>query len=90
MSSANESAARFNDPELQRYVTNLKTFISLFPPGQMNEELWRLACLLYNKHNEADWRYSGRFNVYGMYMLLSNLCNSMQEIVAYFYAPKEE
>jgi hypothetical protein len=86
MSSANESAAQqfHSDPELRRYVSNLKTFISFFPPGKMNEELWHLACVLYNKHDESNWQYSERFNVYGMYMLLSGLCNSMQQIVAYF------
>jgi hypothetical protein len=85
MNSANESAARqFNDPDMQRYLSNLKTFLSLFPPGKMNEELWKFACMLYYKHEETNWQYSERFNVYGMYMLLSELCNSMQQIVAYF------
>ncbi len=87
MSSANESAASFNDPELQRYVTNLKKFISLFPPGKMNEELWQLACFIYDKQEETGWQYSERFNIYGMYSLLSELCNSIQAIVAYFEPP---
>jgi hypothetical protein len=57
MSSTNEPGAQqfpLNDPEFQRYITNLKTFISLFPPGKMKEELWHLACTLYEKHDEAN------------------------------------
>jgi hypothetical protein len=87
MSSANESSAQqfpHSDPDLRRYVSNLKEFISFFTPGKMKEEIWHLACVLYEKHDEANWQYSERFNVYGMYGLLSNLCNSMQQIVAYF------
>jgi hypothetical protein len=86
MSSINESAGRqfHSDPELQRYITNLKTFISLFPPGKMNEELWQLACFVYNKQEETGWQYIERFNVYGMYKLLSDLCVTMQKIVEYF------
>ncbi len=84
MSSTNESAGWFNDPELQRYISNLKTFISLFPPGKMNDELWQLACFIYDKHEETGWQYSERFNVYGMYRLLSDLCVTMQKIVEYF------
>jgi hypothetical protein len=87
MSSTNESAAWFNDPEFQQYITDLKAFISLFPPGKMNDELWQLVCTLYDKHDEVNWQYSDRFNIYAMYKLLGNLCNSLQAIVAYFEPP---
>jgi hypothetical protein len=73
-----------NDPDLQRYLSNLKAFLSLFPPDKMNEELWQLACFVYEKQDETNWQYSERFNVYGMYKLLSGLCSSLEGIVRYF------
>ncbi len=87
MSTNNDSGAPqspLNDPEFQRYINNLKAFIALFPPGKMSEELWHLACTLYEKHDEADWQHSGRFTICGMYKRLTKLCKSMQAIVAYF------
>ncbi len=86
MSLTNDPTGQFpfNDPDLKRYVSNLKAFISLFPPGKMNVELWHLACLLYDKHDETNWQYSERFKVCGMYRLLRKVCDSMEKIVWYF------
>ncbi len=73
-----------NDPELQQYLADLKSFLSLFPPDKMNDELWNLACFVYDKKDETNWKPGERFKVYGMYKLLSGLCSSLEGIVRYF------
>lgn len=60
-------------------IRHIQEFVSLFPPGKMEEEVMQLACIVYEKR-PGIYDREQRSNILCMFNMLKKVCIAMQHV----------